>query len=86
MNTNGYTGSKGRFCQAVTSGMIFSLIFVTSSRDLHAVQFLDLLSDIPLAHAAGVQRQDLILHSVRVSVILADDLGFEGAIPVPGNL
>ena len=55
-------------------------------RDLHAVQFLDLLSDIPLAHAAGVQRQDLILHSVRVSVILADDLGFEGAIPVPGNL
>ena len=39
-----------------------------------------------MAHAAGVQRQDLILHSVRVSVILADDLGFEGAIPVPGNL
>ena len=69
MNTNGYTGSKGRFCQAATSGMIFSLIFVTSSgRDLHAVQLLDLLSDILLAHAAGVQRQDLILHSVRVSV------------------
>ena len=44
-------------------------------RDLHTVQFLDLLGDIPLAHTAGVQHQDLILHSVRVSVILADDLG-----------
>ena len=55
-------------------------------RDLHAVQFLDLLSDIPLAHAAGVQRQNLILHPVRIPVILADDLGFEGAVPVPGHL
>ena len=55
-------------------------------RDLHAVQFLDLLSDIPLAHAAGVQRQNLILHPVRIPVILADDLGLEGAIPVPGDL
>ena len=26
-NTNGYTSSKGRFCHAVTSGIIFSLIF-----------------------------------------------------------
>ena len=55
-------------------------------RDLHAVQLLDLLSDIPLAHAAGVQCQDLILHPVRIPVILADDLGLEGAVPVPGDL
>ena len=55
-------------------------------RDLHAVQFLDLLSDIPLAHTAGVQRQDLILHPVCIPVILADDLRLEGAVPVPGNL
>jgi len=26
-NTNGYTASNGRFCHAVTSGMIFSLIW-----------------------------------------------------------
>lgn len=55
-------------------------------RDLHAVQFLDLLSDIPLAHTAGVQRQDLILHPVCIPVILADDLRLEGAVPVPGHL
>ena len=31
IKTKGYTASRGRFCHAVTSGMIFSVIFVTKS-------------------------------------------------------
>ena len=34
MEINGYTRSSSRFCQATTSGIIFSLILVTSSGEI----------------------------------------------------
>ena len=53
---------------------------------LHAVQFLDLFGDVLLAHPAGVEADDLLLHPVRVPAVLADNLCLEAAVPVPGNL
>ena len=53
-------------------------------RDLHIIQFFDLLRDVPLAHPAGIQRQDFFLHPVRVPVVLPDDLRLEAPVPVPG--
>ena len=54
--------------------------------DLYIVQTPDLLSDIPLAHTAGVQGQNLVLHAFGVAVIFADDLRLIVALAVPGNL
>ena len=53
-------------------------------RNLHVVQALDLLGNVPLAHAAGVQGQDLVLHALGVPVVFADDLRFVIALPVSG--
>ena len=53
--------------------------------DFHIVQLFDLLRYIPLAHPAGVQRQDLFFHPIRVPVIFADDLRLIGPITVTGH-
>ena len=54
--------------------------------NFHIVETLDLLCNIPLAHAAGVQRQDLVLHAFGVAVVLADDFRLIAALTVSGNL
>ena len=48
----------------------------------YIVQFLDLLGNISLAHATGVQGQILLLHAVRIEVIFSDDFGYIGTIAV----
>ena len=54
--------------------------------DFDIVESLDLLSDVPLAHPAGIQCQNLLFHAVSVAVILADDLRLIGAIAITGYL
>lgn len=54
--------------------------------DFHIIEAFDLLGNIPLAHAAGIQGQNLILHALGVSVIFADDFGLEVPLAVSGNL
>ena len=54
--------------------------------NLHVVQLFDLLGDVPLAHAAGVQGQNLVLHAVCIAVIFADDFRFIIALAVSGYL
>ena len=39
-------------------------------RDVHVVQTLDLLRDVPLAHPADVQPQNFLLHPVSVPTVL----------------
>ena len=45
------------------------------------VQFPDLLRDVPLAHPAGIQRQNLLLHAVCIPAVLADDLRLKRSGP-----
>ena len=51
-------------------------------RDVHIVQRLYLLRDIPLRHPAGVQPDDFFFHPVRVAVVFPDDLRVIFAVPV----
>ena len=55
-------------------------------RDVHIVQILDLLRDVTLAHPAGIQPQNFLLHAVRVPAVLADDLRLVFSVPIPGYL
>lgn len=54
--------------------------------DFHIVQALDLLGNIVLAHAAGVQGKNFVLHTLGIAVILTDDFRFIAALTVSGNL
>ena len=54
-------------------------------RDLHIVQALNLLSNIPLAHAAGVQGEDLVLHAFGIAVILSNDFRLVIALAISGD-
>ena len=54
-----YTASRGRFCHAVTSGMIFSLILLTSSGEMSTSYRLLICSEmsrwlIPLAYSPRI--------------------------------
>ena len=53
--------------------------------DLHIVQALDLLGNVPLTHPAGVQGKNLVLHALGVSVILSNDFRLIIAFPVSGH-
>ena len=55
-------------------------------RDFHIIQSFDLLGNIPLAHAAGVQRQNFVFHTLGIAVIRADDFRLEVPLAIPGNL
>ena len=83
MKMKGYTLSNGRFCQVVTSGMIFSLIFVTSSGEI-STSYSSLICSamsrwlIPQAYSARIL--------VCVSTVFADDLRLKSAVSIPGNL
>lgn len=54
--------------------------------DFRIVQALDLLGNVPLAHPAGVQGENLVLHSLGIAVILFNDFRLVAAFPVPGHL
>ena len=53
---------------------------------LHIVQALDLFCNIPLAHTAGVQGQNLVFHALGIAVILGNDFRLVVTLPVSGNL
>ena len=55
-------------------------------RNFNVIQTLDLLCDVPLAHATGVEGQNLILHTFSIAVVLADDFGFVVALTVAWGL
>ena len=54
--------------------------------NLHVVQFFDLLGNISLAHAAGVQRQNFVFHAISIAAVLADDFRLVLTVAVTGNL
>src|SRR5699024_9685491 len=43
-------------------------------------------SNIPLAHAAGVQGEDLVLHAFGIAVILSNDFRLVIALAISGDL
>lgn len=52
-------------------------------RDFYVVEAFDLLGNIPLAHAAGVQRQNFVFHALGIAVVFADGFRLVVALPVP---
>lgn len=51
--------------------------------NLRIVQLLRLLGNIPLAHVAGVEGQDILLHVIRVPAVLPNNFRLEAAVLVP---
>ena len=55
-------------------------------RDVHIVQALDLLRDVPLAHSAGIQPQNFLFHPICIPAVLANDLRLIFSVSIPRNL
>ena len=53
-------------------------------RYFYVVEFLNLLCDISLTHATGIQRENFFLHSLCVPVIFSDYLRLIVSLPVTG--
>jgi len=53
---------------------------------LHAIDFLDMLGNLGVTVAQGVEGENFVLDGVtEVGLVLFDDLGLEGAVTVSGN-
>jgi len=55
-------------------------------RNLDAVQFAQVADDLPGAHAARVHRHNLVVEAGKPALVLGDELGIEGRLPVAGDL
>ena len=79
-----------RFQRPVLPGAYFRHDFFTDFAhqlrgDLHIVQALDLLGNVPLTHSAGIQGKDFVFHALGVTVIFSNDFRLVVALPVPGH-
>jgi hypothetical protein len=54
--------------------------------DFYVVESLYLLWNVQLAHAAGIQTDNFLLHAIGVTVVFADDLRFVFTVAVARNL
>ena len=55
-------------------------------RGLNAVQLAQMTLDVAHAHAAGVHRDDLVIEAGKATLVLRDQLRFEGPAPVARDL
>ena len=65
---------------------LFTDFAVQFRSGLHIVQAFNLLSNIPLAHTAGVQDKDLVLHAFSIAVVLSNDFRLVIALAISGEL
>ena len=54
--------------------------------NFHVVKAFDLFGNVPLAHATGVQGQNLVFHALGIAVILGNDFRLVVTLPVSWHL
>ena len=54
--------------------------------NFHIVKAFNLLGNVPLNHAAGIQRQNLVFHPAGIAVVFADDFRIVIAFTVSGHI
>jgi len=55
-------------------------------RELHAVDLLDMFSDLGITVSQGIEGEDLLLDSIRKgALVFLEDLRFEGPVTISGH-